>query len=62
MKTIFLLDEDEKKVLYKNLKKVMKKEQNVEIVNINVKDIIQKFKTIPDICIINEENIGIDIK
>ena len=54
MKTIFLLDEDEKKVLYKNLKKVMKKEQNVEIVNINVKDIIQKFKTIPDICIINE--------
>lgn len=62
MKTIFLLDEDEKKVLYKNLKKVMKKEQNVEIVNINVKDIIQKFKTIPDICIINEENIGVDIK
>ena len=40
----------------------MKKEQNVEIVNINVKDIIQKFKTIPDICIINEENIGVDIK
>ena len=62
MKTIFLLDEDEKKLLYKNLKKVMKKEQNVEIVNINVKDIIQKFKTIPDICIINEENIGVDIK
>ena len=62
MKKVYLLDNDKEEIFYKDLKKVMKKEQNVEIVNVNLKDIKEKFKTIPDICIINEEEINIDIK
>ena len=62
MKKVYLLDNDKDEIFYKDLKKVMKKEQSVEIVNVNLKEIKEKFKTIPDICIINEEGINIDIK
>ena len=62
MKKIYLIDEDKGEKLSKNLISVMKKEQNVEIVNVNLKEIKEKFKTIPDICIINEDSINSDIK
>ena len=62
MKKIYLIDEDKDEKLFKNLKNVMKKEQNVEIVNIIPKEIKEKLKTIPDICIINEDSIRSDIK
>ena len=62
MKKIYLIDEDKDEKLFKNLKNVMKKEQNVEIVNIIQKEIKEKLKTIPDICIINEDSIRSDIK
>lgn len=62
MKKVYLLDNDKEETFYKDLKKVMKKEQNVEIVDVNLKEIKEKFKTIPDICIINEEGIDLDIK
>lgn len=62
MKKVYLLDNDKEETFYKDLKKVMKKEQNVEIVDVNLKEIKEKFKTVPDICIINEEGIDLDIK
>ena len=62
MKKVYLLDNDKEETFYKELKKVMKKEQNVEIINVNLREIKEKFKTIPDICIINEEGINLDIK
>ena len=62
MKKIYLLDGDKEQKLYNKLKDIMKKEQNVEIVNINTKAIKDKFKTMPDICIINEENLSCNIK
>ena len=62
MKKIYLIDEDKGEKLSKNLMNVMKKEQNVEIATINLKEIKEKFKTIPDICIINEDSIDSNIK
>lgn len=62
MKKIYLLDNDKEEVFYKKIKNVMKKEQNVEIINVDIKEIKDKFKDIPDICIINEEGINSDIK
>ena len=62
MKKIYLLDEDKEEKLYNKLKEIMKKEQNVDIANIKYKEIKDKFKTMPDICIINEENLEIDVK
>lgn len=62
MKKVYLLDNDKDEIFFKSLKKAMKKEQNVEIVNVNLNDLKEKFKTIPDICIINEEGIDIEIK
>ena len=62
MKKVYLLDNDKDEIFFKSLKKAMKKEQNVEIVNVNLNDLKEKFKTIPDICIINEEGTNTDIK
>ena len=54
MKKVYLLDNDKYEIYFKK--------QNVEIVNVNLNDLKEKFKTIPDICIINEEGIDIEIK
>ena len=62
MKKVYLLDEDNEEKFFKNLKKIMKKEQSVEITNVKIEEIKEKFKILPDICIINEDEIGIDIK
>ena len=62
MKNVYLIDEDDKEIFLKELKKALKKEQNVSITKVTLKNLKEKFKTIPDICIINEENINMDIK
>lgn len=62
MKNVYLIDEDKEGIFYKKLQKIMKREQSVNIVNVNLKNMKEKFKTIPDICIINEDNISVDIK
>ena len=36
MKKVYLLDNDKEEIFYKDLKNVMKKEQNVEIVNVKL--------------------------
>ena len=62
MKKIYLIDNDKEEKLYKKLKQIMKKEQNVDIENVSVKLIKEKLKNIPDICIINEDEINSDLK
>ena len=60
MKKVYLLDGDKEEHLLKSLKKIMRKEKNVKIEKVQLKEI--KEKETPDICLINEENIDGDIK
>ena len=39
MKKLYLLDNDKEEAFYKKIKNVMKKEQNVEIINVDIKEI-----------------------
>lgn len=60
MKKVYLLDEDKDGKLLKSLKKIMKKEKNVQLESIHANEI--KEKDTPDMCIINEEYLSLDIK
>lgn len=59
MKKIYIVDEEEK--LFKSLKDVMKKERTINIKRYGSNDIKEALSNIPDIIIINEDNINIEI-
>lgn len=61
MKKIYLLDEDDGKTLFHSLNEIMKKEKNIKIKNYKIRELESALKNIPDIVIINENNINVDV-
>lgn len=62
MKHIYVLDEDKEKKIYKSLLNTMEKEKNIKIHNYKPIEIENALINIPDIVVINEDNVTLDIK
>lgn len=60
MKKIYILDKDEE--LINSLRETMKKERNIELKRYTPEELTNGFVDIPDIFVINEDNIGVGIK
>ena len=61
MKNIYILDEDNENALTNSLKKIMKKEKSIKIKNYKPDDLEDALINIPDLVVINEDNISLDI-
>ena len=61
MKNIYILDEDNENTLTNSLKKIMKKEKSIKIRNYKPDDLEDALINIPDLVVINEDNISLDI-
>ena len=62
MKYIYIFDDDNDKKLLNQLTEIMKKEKKIKLKNYKVESIEKALNNIPDIVIINENNIKVDIK
>ena len=60
MKNIYLLDEDDTLII--SLKEIMKKEKNIKIKNYKMNELKDALTNIPDLVVINEDNLTVDIK
>lgn len=60
MKNIYLLDEDDTLII--SLKEIMKKERNIKIKNYKVEELKYALTNIPDLVVINEDSLKVDIK
>ena len=60
MKNIYFLDDNN--ILINSLKEIMEKEKNIKIKNYKSNDLIQALNNIPDIIVINEDNINVSIE
>ena len=61
MKYIYILDEDNEKRLANSLKIIMKKEKGIKIKTYKPIDLEKALINIPDLVVINEDNISLDI-
>ena len=62
MKHIYVLDEDKEKKIYKALMQIMEKEKSIKVHNYKISEISEALVNIPDIVVVNEDNINVDIK
>lgn len=60
MKNIYILDEDDTLII--SLKEIMKKEKNIKIKNYKMNELKDALTNIPDLVVINEDNLTVDIK
>lgn len=60
MKNIYLLDEDDTLII--SLKEIMKKERSIKIKNYKVDELKDALTNIPDLVVINEDSLTVDIK
>ena len=60
MKNIYLLDEDDTLII--SLKEIMKKERSIKIKNYKVDELKNALTNIPDLVVINEDSLTVDIK
>ena len=62
MKHIYVLDEDKEKNIYKALVNIMEKEKNIKIYNYKLSEITEALVNIPDIVVVNEDNINLNME
>ena len=60
MKNIYLLDEDDTLII--SLKEIMKKERSIKIKNYKVDELKDALTNTPDLVVINEDSLTVDIK
>ena len=60
MKNIYILDEDDTLII--SLKEIMKKDKNIKIKNYKMNELKDALTNIPDLVVINEDNLTVDIK
>ena len=62
MKHIYVLDEDKEKIIYKALVQIMEKEKSIKVHNYKISEISEALVNIPDIVVVNEDNINVDME
>ena len=62
MKHIYVLDEDKEKIIYKALVQIMEKEKSIKVNKYKISEISEALVNIPDIVVVNEDNINVDME